>query len=120
MNTPKIHSAAAVIAVALGIVAPPDASATVVTPGSAVTIVQSYAYTMFDGGDFVFSTSIAAAGCGSGWYMKATDPGYRAAVSTVLTAQAAGLQVIVYGDNADLWVGSTGQYCRVQTVGISS
>jgi hypothetical protein len=120
MNTPKIHSAAAVIAVALGIVVPPDASATVVTPGSAVAIVQSYAYTTFDGGDFVFSTSIAAAGCGSGWYMKATDPGYKAAVSTVLTAQAAGLQVIVYGDNADLWVGSTGQYCRVQTVGISS
>jgi hypothetical protein len=120
MNTPKIHSAAAVIAVALGIIVPPDASATIVTPGSAVMIVQSYAYTQYDSGDFVFSTNLAAAGCGSGWYIKGTDPGFRAAVSTVLTAQAAGLQVIVYGDNSDLWVGSTGQYCRVQTVGLST
>jgi hypothetical protein len=39
----------------------------------------------------------------------------------VLTAQAVGLQVIVYGDNTDLWSGSpSGQYCRVQTVGLAS
>jgi len=50
------------------------------------------ANTSYDGGDFVFSTSAAVSGCESGWYMKATDPGYKAAVSTVLAAQAAGLQ----------------------------
>jgi hypothetical protein len=98
-----------------------SAGATIVAPAAPVTITQSYAYTSYGGGDFVFSTSAGAPGCDSGWYMKATDPGYKAAVSVVLAAQAAGLQVIVYGDNTDLWSGSpSGRYCRIQTVGISS
>jgi len=101
--------------------APVFAAATVVTPGTAVTISQSYAYTNYDGGDFVFSTSSGAPGCGSGWYIKSTDPGYKTAVAVVLTAQAVGLQVLVYGDNSDLWSGSpSGQFCRVQTVGLVS
>lgn len=100
---------------------PTCAAAGVVTPGVAVMITQSYAYTSYGGGDFVFSTSSPAPGCGSGWYIKSTDPGYKAAVAVVLAAQAAGLQVIVYGDNSDLWAGSpSGRYCRLQTVGLSS
>jgi hypothetical protein len=107
-----------VVAACLG---PAYAAADVVSPPAAVTITQSYAYAGYGGGDFVFSTKGAAPGCGSGWYIKATDPGYKTAVAVVLTAQAAGLQVIVYGDNSDLWTGSpSGQYCRLQTVGLSS
>lgn len=101
--------------------APAAAIAAIVNPGTAVTVTQSYAYSNYDGGDFVFSTSIAAAGCGSGWYVKPTDGGYKAIIATVLTAQAAGLQVVIYGDNSDLWSGSpSGQYCRVQAVGLST
>jgi len=97
------------------------AIATVVTPAAAATITQSYAYASYGGGDFVFSTSIGASGCENGWYIKATDPGYKAVVATVLTAQAGGNFVQVYGDNADIWSGSpSGHYCRVQTVGITS
>jgi len=100
-------------------------AATIVAPGSPVTVNQSYAYASSSqgavGGDFVFSTSLAAAGCESGWYVKATDPGYKAIVATVLTAQAVGMQILVYGDNTDIWVGSpSGHYCRVQTVGLAS
>ena len=87
---------------AAGIV-PNAAPAAIVTPGVGVTITQSYAYTNYDGGDFVFSTSVAAPGCGSGWYVKASDAGYRAAIAVVLTAQASGLQVSIYGDNSDLF-----------------
>jgi hypothetical protein len=100
---------------------PVAAPAAIVTPGTTVTVTQSYAYTNFDGGDFVFSTSVAAPGCGSGWYVKASDAGYRGALAVVLTAQASGLGVTVYGDNADLWAGSpSGQYCRVQAIGLGS
>jgi hypothetical protein len=100
---------------------PTHSPATIVTPTTAVTIVQSYAYSNYDNGDFVFSTSIAAPGCSTGWYVKPTDGGYRAIIATVLTAQAVGLQVIVYGDNTDLWTGSpSGQYCRVQAVGLAT
>jgi hypothetical protein len=99
----------------------PGASAVVVTPAAAVTITQTYAYTSYNGGDFVFSTSNNAPGCSSGWYVKATDPGFKAAVATILAAQAGGSYVIVYGDTADLWSGSpSGQYCRVQAIGIVS
>jgi hypothetical protein len=96
------------------------ATAAIVTPPAAVSITVSYAYTAYNGGDFVFSTSGAADGCGSGWYISSADPGYKAAVSTVLTAQASGSFVIVYGDNTQLWSGSSGKYCHVQAVGLSS
>ena|ERR1700686_4674825 len=110
-----------VLLVCAGILAAGRAAAAVVSPGASVTVTQSYAYTSFDGGDFVFSTSVAATGCGSGWYIKPTDPGYKAAVAAVLTAQAAGSFVSVYGDNSDLWTGSnSGQFCHVQAVGIAS
>lgn len=110
----------AVLAVASSIVAAPCAQASLVSTTLPVNVGQSYAYTSYGGGDFVFSTSAAAAGCANGWYIKAGDPGFKTAVATVLLAQAAGLQIIIYGDNADIWSGSpSGQYCRVQTVGIS-
>jgi hypothetical protein len=97
------------------------ATAAIVSPAAAVTVTASWAYTSYDGGDFVFSTSATATGCGSGWYISSADPGYKAAVSTVLTAQASGSFVVVYGDNSLIWPGSpTGKYCRVQAVGISS
>ncbi len=96
-------------------------SAAIVSPTASVTVTQSYAYTSFNGGDFVFSTSAAATGCASGWYISSTDPGYKAAVASVLTAQAAGSFVLVYGDNSVLWSGSpSGQYCHVQAVGVTS
>jgi hypothetical protein len=121
MHRLRILNIAAGIAFAAVLLIPSFASAASVSTGVPVTITQSYAYTSYGGGDFVFSTSIAVSGCESGWYMKTTDPGYKAAVSTVLAAQAAGLQVVVYGDTADLWSGSpSGHYCRLAAVGISS
>lgn len=96
------------------------AHAAIVTPGVGVTVLQSYAYSTFDNGDFVFTTTSLPTGCGSGWYVKPTDGGYKTIIAVVMTAQAAGLQVIVYGDTSDLWAGSSGQYCHVQTVGLST
>jgi hypothetical protein len=96
-------------------------NAAVVAPAASVTITKSYAYTTYDGGDFVFSTSAGAPGCSSGWWISASDPGFKSAVAAVLAAQIAGSFVIVYGDNSLLWSGSpSGEYCRVQTVGLTS
>lgn len=111
----------AVLAAFSGIFAFACANATIVNPGASVTVTQSWAYTAYDGGDFVFSTTGSAPGCGSGWYIKSTDPGYKSAVAAVLTAQAGGIYVQVYGDNSDIWTGSpSGQYCHLQTIGLSS
>jgi hypothetical protein len=103
------------------VIAGADVSAAIVTPTASVTVTKSLAYTTFDGGDFVFSTSVNAPGCTSGWYISSTDPGYKTAVAVVVTAQAAGNYLTVFGDNSQLWPGSTsGQYCHVWTVGIAS
>ena len=121
MSQSKIGKKHGVFAALVGAVALTCANAAIVTPGVSVTVTQSYAYTAYDGGDFVFSTSVAATGCGSGWYIAATDPGYKSAVAAVLTAQAGGNYVQIYGDNSVIWSGSpSGQYCHVQTIGISS
>jgi len=97
------------------------AGAAIVTPGASVTVTNSYAYTAYDGGDFVFSTSGTAAGCASGWWIAAADPGFKSAVAAVLAAQVAGSFILVYGDSGSLWSGSpSGQYCRVKTVGLTS
>jgi hypothetical protein len=121
MRRLRSFNVAAVIAFAAVPFVARFANAAQVGPGVPVTVTQSYAYTSYGGGDFVFSTSVAVSGCESGWYMKVTDPGYKAAVSTVLAAQAAGLQVLVYGDTADLWSGSpSGHYCRISVVGVTS
>jgi hypothetical protein len=97
------------------------ADAAVVSPGASVTITRSLSYTTFGGGDFVFSTSVGAPGCESGWYIKATDPGYKTTVAAVFTAQAGGNFVLVWGDNADIWNGSpSGHFCRLQVIGITS
>jgi hypothetical protein len=112
---------ACVLLVGACIVAPGRVDAATVSPSASVTVTKSYAYTSFGGGDFVFTTSAAAPGCGTGWYIKSTDPGFKSAVAAVLTAQAGGNYVLVYGDNSDLWPGSpSGQYCRVSAVGVTS
>jgi hypothetical protein len=117
---PARKSACAVIACGCALIAIP-AGAGVVHPSTSVTVTQSFAYTAFDGGDFVFSTSAGAPGCGSGWWIAAADPGFKSAVAAVLAAQAAGSYIVVYGDSTQLWSGSpSGQYCRVQTVGLTS
>jgi hypothetical protein len=121
MNYLKRSRIASLLAASAFAIISGHAHGAIVGTADPVTITQSFAYTSFGGGDFVFSTSVAVSGCESGWYMKVSDPGYKAAVSVVLTAQAAGLQVRVYGDTSDLWSGSpSGHFCRLQTVGASS
>jgi hypothetical protein len=116
MSHAKYVCAGLLLAVSVG-----AAHAAVVTPGVGVSVTQSWAYANYDGGDFVFSTSVAGTGCGNGWYIKASDPGYRSEIAVVLTAQASGLQVMLYGDNSDIWSCSpSGQYCRVVAIGLSS
>jgi hypothetical protein len=112
----------ACLLVALGFtVASIPAGAAIVTPSASVTVTQSYAYTAYECGDFVFSTSGTAPGCGNGWWIAASDPGFKSAVAAVLAAQIAGSFIIVYGNNGDMWSGSpSGQYCRAQTVGLTS
>ena len=120
MVSQKFLRAIAALAASACLFTPVYTGAAVVSPGVSVAVTQSWAYASLGGGDFVFGTSIGASGCENGWYVKTSDPGYKAAVATVLAAQASGKLVLVYGDNADIWFGSGGHYCRLQAVGFTS
>jgi hypothetical protein len=121
MNSNILAAARKGACLVIAMVAGGPINAAVVAPTASVTITKSFAYTSYDGGDFVFSTSAGAPGCASGWWISASDPGFKSAVATVLAAQIAGSYIIVYGDNSLLWSGSpSGEYCRVQTVGLTS
>jgi hypothetical protein len=121
MLDPKNFKRNGVLAAFAGVFAFACANATIVNPGASVTVTQTWAYTAYSGGDFVFSTTGITPGCASGWYISSTDPGFKSAVATVLTAQAGGNYVWVYGDNSQIWSGSpSGQYCHLQTIGITS
>lgn len=121
MRDSKSLKRKALPAAVAGVLAFACANAAIVGPAASVTITQSWAYTAYGNGDFVFSTSAGAPGCSSGWYIASTDPGYKSAVASVLTAQAGGNYVQIYGDNSVIWSGSpSGQYCHLQTIGLTS
>ncbi len=66
-NLAQARKAACLLFAWGGAVAGIPAGAGIVTPPAAVTVTKSFAYTAYDGGDFVFSTSGTAPGCESGW-----------------------------------------------------
>jgi hypothetical protein len=94
-------------------------NATQVSTGS-TTVKLIYSYPQYGGGDFVFKTNNSTSGCEDGFYMKQTDPGFKASVAAILSAQAAGKAIEVWGEDSDIWPGSGGKYCRLYTIAVYS
>jgi hypothetical protein len=92
-----------------------SAHATVVAGTGTVTVVLSYA--TFGGGDFTFRISNPPAGCEEGFWLTPGQPGFKTSVAFILQARATGEVVLVGGDNAQLWNGSGGHWCKVDYVG---
>ncbi|MBL8271999.1 hypothetical protein [Steroidobacter sp.] len=49
-------------------------------------IVKVYSYTQFGGGDIMVEVSTPAAGCTKGFWISATDPGFKVTHVLVLSA----------------------------------
>jgi hypothetical protein len=108
-----IASICAFLAVAT-ITASAAVHAAIVAGTGSVTVILTY--TDFGNGDFVFRISNQPAGC-SGFWISPQQPGYKTSVAYVLQARASGELVLVGADNAQLWTGSSGQWCKVDYVG---
>jgi len=98
----------------LGVVASALLSVTAhgATTDTIATVVSIYTYTQLGNGDVALQVSAPAPGCGGYWF-KATDPGFKATFSALLSAYHAGSRVRIGGDDADLWPSSGSAYCRL-------
>jgi len=84
--------------------------------GTTTTIQKIYSYTQFGGGDVQVLVTLGATNCG-GFWLKPSDPGFKAALSMLLSAYLAKSQVMIYGLDNDLWPGSpSGTFCHITTV----
>jgi hypothetical protein len=81
-----------------------------VLPGS------TYSYATFNNGDVVFRlTSGGVSGC-YGFWLRATDPGIKSEVASLLAVIATQAVITVYADTSQIWTGSASPYCLVYMI----
>jgi len=76
--------------------------------------VRLYVYSTFGNGDVAFYGT--PAGSCVGFWLRPTDPGFKNMYAVLLAARAADRPVQVWGYDDQVWTGSTGTYCRVDTI----
>lgn len=69
-------------------------------------------------GDVVIRVQTTVAGCEAGYYIKASDPGKKEALSVALSAFHAGATVVINGNDSPRWEGSGANLCRVEGIHI--
>ena len=84
---------------------------------SPVTISTLYTYPQFGGGDVVVQVSQPLAGCESGFWLSASDPGFKSVYAQLLLARAARTVLSIWAYSDQIWTGSSGNTCRIQAVG---
>jgi hypothetical protein len=88
------------------------ANALVLTPP--VTVTKIHSYTDYGAGDVIFNVDATIAGC-EGFWLKPSDAGFKQTYAALLMAKAAGIPVVVYAYDNDLWAGGP-NICRVRTL----
>lgn len=82
------------------------------------TVVSVYSFTQYGGGDVAVEVVAPAPTCSSGYWLKASDPGFKATFATLLSAYHSGNRVRIGGADTDIWPGSTGLHCRISYVAV--
>jgi hypothetical protein len=82
------------------------------------TVVNIYAYTQFGGGDVQVMVANPPAGCSDGFWLKASDEGFKTSFSVLLSAYHTGSRIRIGGIDTELWSGSSGVYCRISYVAL--
>lgn len=76
-----------------------------------ITLMQTYAN--FGAGDVVVKLSSHHASCQHGYWLSRDQLGYNSTLAFLMTARVAGEPVSIWSDNAIMWPGSGGTYCRI-------
>lgn len=92
-----------------------DARAAVVMAGPSTVQSQSMlTYTYMSSGDVVFQlTTNSLPQCAGGFWLRASDPGFKNAVAVLLSVVQAQGTLAVWVDDSQIWTGSTSPYCLV-------
>lgn len=92
----------------------PVAARATVVGGAVGAITQVWSYADYAGvGDVVVLVTNPPAGCGSGFWIRMSDPGAKQLFAMAMSHQLAGSNVQAYAYDDQLWSGSGGQVCRL-------
>lgn len=103
----------AIIFIAMSIAAGSAVYAAVTS--STTTIKEIYSYTVIGGGDVLLTLDTPPTGC-DGFWLDSSDPGFKTVLSVALSAYQAQSPVMVYGDETQLFSGSSNNYCKATVV----
>ena len=81
-------------------------------------IIRLLSFSEFGGGDVQIVLETNGSICADGYWLRATDPGFNANVSMLLSAYHSKEEVtiVAHSDLQDKWPGSSGYFCRVNYV----
>jgi hypothetical protein len=82
---------------------------------TSVRVTKFHTYTDYGNGDVVFNVDATFAGC-DGFWLSPADPGFKQAYAALMMVKAAGMSVVVFAYDTQLWPGSGDKYCRVRTL----
>jgi hypothetical protein len=111
------HSLKAITAVLFGLVAftsiSSNAQTASLTPTQAVQVTAIEGSKSATNGYFVMTTANPVAGCESGFWLPVSDAKYAAYFARVNDVLASKAPLVVAGDKAQMWPGSTDKVCRI-------
>lgn len=84
--------------------------------GSVGNIVHFYSYATSGSGDAVVVTTGSLPGCSSGFWLRASDPGFKNVFAQLMSARLTQTPIRVWVYNDELWPSSTGQFCRIDAI----
>jgi hypothetical protein len=80
------------------------------------TITQVSTYSIYGDGDVLIKTERNISDCGSGFWLRPSDPGFSSNLSLAIQALTHNMTVNVLGVPADKWPGSSGTVCRLHVL----
>lgn len=95
----------------------PGKSKQVVYNSQAGLVVQIVSYQEYGGGDVTFTLDKATPSC-AGYWLRASDPGFKANLSLLLMARSGRVPLIAYGSDDRIWPGSSAVYCHLYALQI--
>jgi hypothetical protein len=93
------------------------ASAALVGGYTPMRITEVFTYSTFGGGDVMFKTDVIVVGCEGGYWLRATDPGFKVTYAALLAAFSTRSVVRVWAHDDQLWSGSGSKCCRLDALG---
>lgn len=76
-----------------------------------------YSYPNFGGGDVVFqlNTNSLSGQC-TGFWLRATDPGFKTTLAALLVAEATQTPISAIVDTSQIWTGSSSPFCLIYMI----